>query len=43
MSHAVDQTSAADINSAACRQLFVELFPVLYPLRDSFLDGEQVR
>jgi len=39
MSRAVARTSAADVNSPAFHQLFVELFPVLFPLRNPFFDG----
>ena len=39
LSRAVARTSAQDINDPAFRQMFVHLFPVLFPLHDPLRDG----
>lgn len=43
MSRAVARTGATDINDPAFRQMFVELFPVLFPPRNPFQDGDDHR
>ena len=40
MSRAIARTSASNVNDPAFRQMFVELYPVLFPLRNPFIDGQ---
>jgi hypothetical protein len=40
MSRATARTSASSVNDPAFRQMFVELFPVLFPPRNPFIDGQ---
>jgi hypothetical protein len=40
MSRAIARTSAASVSDPAFRQMFVELYPVLFPLRNPFIDGQ---
>ena len=39
MSRAIARTSASDVNDPAFRQMFTHLFPVMFPLRNPFIDG----
>jgi hypothetical protein len=39
MSRAVARTSAGGVDDPAFRQMFVELFPVLFPPRNPFIPG----
>jgi hypothetical protein len=40
MSRAILRTAATGASDPAFRQMFVELFPVLFPLRNPFIDGQ---
>jgi hypothetical protein len=42
MSKAVARTSAGGMDDPAFRQMFVELFPVMFPPRNPFIDGESL-
>ena len=39
MSKAVARTSVTSVDDPAFRQMFVELFPVMFPLRNPFIEG----
>jgi hypothetical protein len=40
MSRAIGKVDATSVNDPAFRQMFTHLFPVLFPLRNPFIDGQ---
>ncbi|MCW5747187.1 MAG: hypothetical protein KIT36_13435 [Alphaproteobacteria bacterium] len=40
MSRAIARTSASSVDDPAFREMFTQLFPVLFPLRNPFIDGQ---
>jgi hypothetical protein len=40
MSRAIARTNATSVDDPAFRQMFVQLFPVMFPLRNPFIDGQ---
>jgi hypothetical protein len=43
MSRAIARTSATSVDDPAFREMFAQLFPVLFPLRNPFMDGDDRR